>query len=310
MPARKYTEQQRIAFMAIIDRGGSVRAAAASIGVHPDAGYKWMKQAGLSTPRSAQRRFTADEKAAFLRRLGEVGNVSRVAREMGVNRVTGYSWAHKAGIFTSDAVDAKRREFFRLRKAGVSRREAAKRLGIESHQASDWDKGIRVFSKGRVLADGRVLLYRQDEILANVRRPRTAWVQGERVPLNKVEKIIHARYLSVLERERMKDLQMGGSSIRQIASMLGRAPSTISRELRRNAVGRGGYLPHTAHRVSVKRRERPREARLTAPGPLRDYVQAKLSRRWSPEQISHRLRRDFPDDPAMRVAVETIYQAI
>jgi len=310
MPARKYTEQQRVAFMAVIDRGGSVRAAAAKVGVHPEAGYKWMKQAGLSTSRSAQRRFTAEEKAAFLRRLVEVGNVSRVARDLGINRVTGYAWAHKAGIFTSDAIDVKRREFFRLRGEGVSRRDAAKQLGIESHQASDWDQGIRVFSKGRVLADGRVVLYRQDEILANVRRPRTAWVQGERVALDKVEKVIDSRYLSVLEREQIKDLQLTGLSMRQIAIALGRAPSTISRELRRNTVGRRGYLPHTAHRVSVKRRERPREARLKAPGPLRDYVQAKLTKRWSPEQISNRLRRDFPHDPEMRVSVETIYQAI
>ncbi|GAA1216911.1 hypothetical protein GCM10009655_15340 [Rhodoglobus aureus] len=310
MPARKYTEQQQVAFMAVIDRGGSVRSAAAKVGVHPDAGYKWMKQAGLSTSRSAQRRFTAEEKSAFLRRLVEVGNVSRVARELGINRVTGYAWAHRAGIFTSDAVDVKRREFFRLRGEGVSRRDAAKRLGIESHQASDWDKGIRVFSKGRVLADGRVVLYRQDEILANVRRPRTAWIQGERVALDKVEKIIHSRYLSVLEREQIKDLQLAGLSIRQIAIELGRAPSTISRELQRNTVGRRGYLPHTAHRTSVKRRERPREARLKAPGPLRNYVQAKLAKRWSPEQISNRLRRDFPHDPEMRVSVETIYQAI
>lgn len=310
MPARKYTDEQRIAFMAVIDRGGSVRAAAAKVGVHPDVGYKWMKRAGLSTPRSAQRRFTADEKEEFLRRLVEAGNVSKVARELGINRVTGYAWAHKAGIFTSDVVDVKRREFFRLRGEGVSRRDAARQLGIESHQASDWDKGIRVFSKGRVLADGRVVLYRQDEILANVRRPRTAWVQGERVALDKVEKIIDSRYLSVLERERIKDLQLGGTSIRQIAAALGRAPSTISRELRRNTVGRGGYLPHTAHRASVKRRERPRDARLTVPGPLRNYVQAKLAKRWSPEQISHRLRRDFPHDEEMRVSVETIYQAI
>jgi len=181
MPAKKYTEEQLTAFMAVIDRGGSVRSASAAVGVHPDAGYRWMKRAGLSTPRSTQRRFTAEEKAAFLHRLAEVGNVSKVARELGINQVTGYSWAHKAGIFTSDTVDVKRREFFRLRGEGVSRRDAAKQLGIESHQASDWDKGIRVFSKGRVLADGRVVLYRQDEILANVRRPRTEWVQGERV---------------------------------------------------------------------------------------------------------------------------------
>lgn len=118
MPARKYTELQRLAFMALIDRGGSVRAAAAKVGVHPDAGYKWMKRAGLSTSRSTQRRYSAGEKAEFLRRLAVLGNVSAVAREFGFNRVTCYVWAHKAGIFTAEYSDAKRQEFLALRGEG------------------------------------------------------------------------------------------------------------------------------------------------------------------------------------------------
>ena len=310
MAARKYTEGQRLAFLAVIDRGGSVRAACAAVGVHPDAGYAWMKKAGLSTPRGTPRQYTAAQKAEFLRRLGQVWNVSAVAQELGINRVTAYVWAHKAGIFTAEYSDAKRQEFLRLRREGVSRRAAARALGIEAHQASDWDKGIHVFSKGRIYPDGRVVLYRPEEVLANVRNPRTAWGQGERVPLARVEQVIHARYLSLLEREQLKDLVAAGLSIRQIAQAMGRSPSTISRELRRNTVARGGYLPHTAHRLSVKRRERPRAARLAAQGPLQDYVAAKLNKRWSPEQIAARLRRDFPHDPGMRVSCETIYQAI
>lgn len=119
-------------------------------------------------------------------------------------------------------------------------------------------------------------------------------MQGERVPLARVEQVIDARYLSLLERERLKNLMMTGLSIRKIAAMMSRAPSTISRELRRNTVSRSGYLPHTAHRVSVKRRECPRAAKLAVDGPLRDYVAAKLKKRWSPEQICRRLQRDFP----------------
>jgi hypothetical protein len=59
MPARKYTQQQRLEFMTVIDRSGSVRAAAIAVGAHPDRGYQWMKQAGLSTPRSTQHKYTA-----------------------------------------------------------------------------------------------------------------------------------------------------------------------------------------------------------------------------------------------------------
>ena len=98
-----------------------------------------MKQAGLSTPRSTQRKYTADRKAQFLRRLGEVGNVSAVARELGLNRVTCYVWAHKAGIFTAGYSDEKRQEFLRLRREGVPRRAAASELGVQAHQALDWD---------------------------------------------------------------------------------------------------------------------------------------------------------------------------
>lgn len=66
MPVRKYTEQQRLVFLALLDRGGSVQAAALSAGVSPDRGYRWMKQAGLSTPRSTQRKHSPEDKAEFL----------------------------------------------------------------------------------------------------------------------------------------------------------------------------------------------------------------------------------------------------
>lgn len=99
-------------------------------------------------------------------------------------------------------------------------------------------------------------------------------------------------------------------SIRKIAAELQRSPSTISRELRRNTVSSRGYLPHAAHRASVQRRSRPREPKLLTNLRLREYVQAKLTMRWSPQQISHRLIRDFPDHSDMRVSTETIYQAI
>ncbi len=77
MAARKYTEQQRLAFMALIDQGGSVRAAAVAVGVHPDVGYRWMKQAGLSTPRSTQRRYTPEEQSRATPQHGRPGQSRR-----------------------------------------------------------------------------------------------------------------------------------------------------------------------------------------------------------------------------------------
>lgn len=101
MAQQKYDDGQRREVLARIDRGETIRAAALAAGVSPHAGYRWAKQAGLSNPRSSPRTYTAQDKALFLRRLAEVGNVSKLARELGFNRVTCYAWAHQAGVFTS-----------------------------------------------------------------------------------------------------------------------------------------------------------------------------------------------------------------
>jgi IS30 family transposase len=95
-----------------------------------------------------------------------------------------------------------------------------------------------------------------------------------------------------------------------MAHALGRSPSTISRELARNTDCRMGYLPHGAHRKAAAWRARPKTAKLASDSDLRDYVKDKLLLRWSPEQISHTLVEEFPDNPEMRVSPETIYQAL
>ena len=110
---------------------------------------------------------------------------------------------------------------------------------------------------------------------------------------------------------RIADLHRLGWSKRAIARKLGRDPSTISRELRRNAdPTTGSYRPFTAHRRALGRRPRPRPAKLAADIELRTMVQQLLDRRWSPEQIGHELRTRFPDQPERHLVPETIYQAI
>ena len=98
--------------------------------------------------------------------------------------------------------------------------------------------------------------------------------------------------------------------MRSIATLLGRAPSTISRELRRNGTIIGIYEAHAAHRTAATRRARPKPVKLRDRTPLRDYVQKKLRIRWSPEQICHAVIEEFPTDLEMRVSPETIYQAL
>jgi IS30 family transposase len=157
---------------------------------------------------------------------------------------------------------------------------------------------------------------------------------------------LSGRYLSFSEREEIAVLRAQDVGVRETARRLGRAPSTISRELRRNAATRGGKLEYRASVAQWKAElvaSRPKTAKLVANGRLREYVQDRLSGRvrrpdgtpvegptaapwkgrnkprredrrwvsgWSPEQISHRLRVDCPEDESMRISHEAIYQAL
>ena len=153
------------------------------------------------------------------------------------------------------------------------------------------------------------------------------------------------RYLSFAEREEIALWRAQGRGVREIARRLERAASTISRELRRNAATRGGGLDYratTAQWHAERAARRPKPAKLAVNAALRSYVQDRLAgvvvapggaavpgpvvpwkgrrhgrrqdRRWaaawSPQQIAHRLRRDFLHDDAMRISHEAIYQAL
>ncbi|TCK32871.1 IS30 family transposase [Paraburkholderia sp. BL8N3] len=154
-----------------------------------------------------------------------------------------------------------------------------------------------------------------------------------------------APYLSFSEREEIALLRAQDCGIREIARRLQRSPSTISRELRRNAATRSGTLIYRATVAQWKAEraaERPKASRLTKNERLKNYVQSRLAgavtdsegrpiagpdvpwkgrrqgrradRRWgtcwSPEQISRRLQADYPEDQSMRISHEVIYQAL
>ena len=119
---------------------------------------------------------------------------------------------------------------------------------------------------------------------------------------------LEGRSLSMAERETILELK-GTQGIREIARQLGRSPSTISRELKRHTL-HGVYRATTAHARAFERARRPKEAKLHTNETLRERVQKDLEMHLSPEQISGRLTKEFPDDPEMNVSHETIYQSL
>jgi IS30 family transposase len=115
--------------------------------------------------------------------------------------------------------------------------------------------------------------------------------------------------LSLAEREEISRGLVGGESLRGIARRLGRAPSTVSREVARHG-GRGGYRACRADRAALRLMRRPKVAKLARCARLRAVVEAKLELRWSPQQIAGWLSVEFPDDAEMRVSHETIYLSL
>jgi transposase, IS30 family len=159
-------------------------------------------------------------------------------------------------------------------RSGLSLRTAAAAAGVHRHQAEAWFR-----EAGGVPANGPVA--------------------GK------------GRYLSLAEREEIAAGAAAGDGVRVIAARLGRAPSTVSREIARNSTrGRYRYRAVAAQARAEERARRPKPAKLAVNAELRAWVQEKLEEDWSPEQASRRLALDFPGRPEMRVSHETIYQAL
>jgi len=114
--------------------------------------------------------------------------------------------------------------------------------------------------------------------------------------------------LTLADREEITVGLHAGESFRVIAARLGKAPSTVSREVAANG-GRGGYRAWRAHQQARDQARRPKTAKLARPR-LAAQVTGWLADWWSPMQICRRLRIEFPDDPMMWVSHETIYQAL
>jgi len=121
---------------------------------------------------------------------------------------------------------------------------------------------------------------------------------------------LKGRCLTFTEREEIALGRAASEPLRSIAARLGRSPSTICRELARNQDPIRGYRATTAHVLAYDRASRPKPAKLATNLVLRAKVEKDLEKKYSPEQITGRLRVEFPEDPEMRVSPETIYQSL
>lgn len=175
----------------------------------------------------------------------------------------------------------KQRAFAKLLQQGVSLSQACRGLGIDRKTGHWWKNGgvIATPTGTRVI----------EPVIGRYRGGAES-----------------KRYLSEAERVVIADGHRAGKSARTIAAELGRAVSTVARELTRNRASDGVYHPFTAHALMRARRPRPKPRKLETDAALCGLVQRHLDMRWSPEQIAHELTtcHDAP------IAVETIYQAL
>jgi transposase, IS30 family len=182
----------------------------------------------------------------------------------------------------------------------MARRGRKRRLGIEDEYWQLIRAGVGTVEACKLVGIGRKTGYRWRAELGGL--PPRRRVEGQRSD----------RYLSLIERQRIATLRYQGLSMREIARRLGRSPSTISRELRRNTAEHdtGGYDGDLAHSRARERLQRPRGVRVATEPGLRAAIQAKLNLEWSPEQIAAWLRTEYPDRPRWHLCHESLYKAI
>jgi len=219
-----------------------------------------------------------------------------------------------------------RRELRDLLVSGVNPNQAARRAGVTAQFAYRVDRKMTGVARA-ALGDWRRLPPERERRVADLlaagmtlrRAAAVAGVsKGYAFALNKKMGGVYRppgasysdRYLDREERYEIARLRESGLSVRQVAACLGRSPSTVSRELARNAAPRGGYQPERAHRLAWERQRRPKPSRLSQHPGLRAAVQEMLDERYSPEQVSGRLRLLYPGQADMSISHESIYQSI
>ncbi|GAA2119344.1 hypothetical protein GCM10009759_67340 [Kitasatospora saccharophila] len=182
---------------------------------------------------------------------------------------------------------AERQAYSLLVKQGMSNAEACRIVGVSGRTGRRWLHGRGASGRQKAVA------------------PLTAVAPPSGT----------SRYLGEDERIHIADRLREKATVRAIAAELGRSPSTVSREIRRNRTvlhdyGRWYYRPHAAQARADSGRSRPKPRKILSNPELRNAVQGMLEERWSPEQICQALRTRFPGRPEMHVVPETVYRTL
>jgi transposase, IS30 family len=277
------------AFWAAYESGVDRAAAARIAGVSRSTAYRWLgrrfgelRAAGVSLDTTKRRLRLTDQAASRAEqdRRDRVQADRRAALE-----------AHRGALRSS------RR--FAERAAGVAVPEAQQR------RADRVDAYWQLMRSGETNTSASRLLGMSRRSGTNIRR-----AQQHQTHRPAHVGVSSGRCLDLRERVQIADLHRLGFSMRRIAAELGRYPSTIKRELDRHRDRAGRYLPRTADHDARLQRARPRATRLAANNRLRQLVQRKLNRCWSPDEVCGWLRKTYPDDLSMRLCAETIYREL
>jgi IS30 family transposase len=292
------SERHGDALLRMVDSGVAVAAACVVLGIKPGRGYEILRaRRGGSVRRTV---ITDAVRGQVIAVFDESASINRAAVVCGVSHGTARRILVAAGLVAAaTAVRGKaqaKARFTELIAAGWSVTRAAQEVGVNRRTGQDWHRGVRKVNNTRIHPDGRVV----DSGTA------TRYLTSMTGP---AEVVISDRYLCLDERLAIADGLINKLTLTSIAAGIGKHKSTVSREVRAHST-EGIYLPHQAHRDAATVRARPKTSKLVTDPVLRGEVEQGLERKLSPEQISNRLVKDFPDDESMRVSHETIYQAL
>jgi transposase, IS30 family len=287
----------------LVDAGVPVREAASSLGLSRQRGYAILRATGrpMGPPKPD---VSGVDQARVAAVFVETGSVDQAAKAVGVAHSTARRMLVEQGLVTAArrarGKPAARARFLELLDSGWSVARAGREVGVHARTGRRWRDRVRRIGNtpdGTVSDDTTATRYTQP--VTSTPSPSTA---DDHVTSS-------GRYLSLPDRLAIADGLATGQTVTAIAAVIGRDKSTVSREVSTHSID-GLYLPYQADKAAAAARARPKQSKLVTNQKLRQTVENGLLKRWSPEEISHRLVKDFPDDESMRVSHETIYQAL